>query len=442
MRFNRLAILLITIIVLTTLIVLVVQRYGDVCPIPLDPTVPVDADFDEQGVEDQDRPEFNDFSWRVFVALNWPAKRGERGTADVSKAFGSKADQVVWESWPSVDHLFPKDPIITPPIRWECLNEVDHVSILDGDGKVTWYKAPATAQQGNLSPCGLRLLGDLNQSGVSATDVISGKVVLPSPPLITQNKTYVRYEIRINRVAYDFVRCNEYFLGKTLSVLPPLPDGGGLAPSEFPVGSINVKAAWMELPADERIRERFYHVPAKVLDWNLDGNARWQEREMGLVGLHIVHKTPKRRNWIWSTFEQVDNVTPGPGACAASFSSLPGRIPDPIHSGKPLPDLTVPVQVIRSTNIDDQTKIINDRYHKYPQINNSVWRYYQLVATQWPKKPGDQDPKPGNFFPAPPVANAVIETSKDLRNASCLTCHRSSDIFQFVFYPQMRAYLK
>ena len=31
---------------------------------------------------------------------------------------------------------------------------------------------------------------------------------------------------------------------------------------------------------------------------------------VGLVGLHIVQRTPSRPQWIWSTFEQVDNVPP------------------------------------------------------------------------------------------------------------------------------------
>src|SRR6202034_160551 len=38
---------------------------------------------------------------------------------------------------------------------------------------------------------------------------------------------------------------------------------------------------------------------------------------VGLVGLHIVQKTKTRPQWIWSTFEQVDNVPPTPGATGA-----------------------------------------------------------------------------------------------------------------------------
>ena len=35
-------------------------------------------------------------------------------------------------------------------------------------------------------------------------------------------------------------------------------------------------------------------------------------QKMGLVGLHIVQKTPIRPQWVWSSFEHIDNV-PEPG---------------------------------------------------------------------------------------------------------------------------------
>jgi hypothetical protein len=50
--------------------------------------------------------------------------------------------------------------------------------------------------------------------------------------------------------------------------------------------------------------------------------------EVGLVGFHIVIKTPQRENWIWSTFEHVDNTESSPdGIRPPSFSSEPEGIP-------------------------------------------------------------------------------------------------------------------
>src|ERR1700722_5194061 len=53
---------------------------------------PVDPDLNEIAV-------FDDYSWRAFIALNWPAKKGIRGVADESKRIGDTSDpsaQVVW----------------------------------------------------------------------------------------------------------------------------------------------------------------------------------------------------------------------------------------------------------------------------------------------------------------------------------------------------------
>ena len=46
------------------------------------------------------------------------------------------------------------------------------------------------------------------------------------------------------------------------------------------------------------------------------------QRTMGLVGLHIVSKTPARPQWIWSTFEQVDNVPVVTGATPTSNTAI------------------------------------------------------------------------------------------------------------------------
>ena len=56
---------------------------------------------------------------------------------------------------------------------------------------------------------------------------------------------------------------------------------------------------------------------------------------VGLVGLHIVQKTKSRPQWIWSTFEQVDNVPPAQaGAAAFAFNNATGT---PMPTSNPYP---------------------------------------------------------------------------------------------------------
>ena len=61
---------------------------------------------------------------------------------------------------------------------------------------------------------------------------------------------------------------------------------------------------------------------------------------LGLVGLHIVHKTDSEPQWIWSTFEHVNNVPAAAdpagahynfyrAGCATSAMSTPAPMPTP-----------------------------------------------------------------------------------------------------------------
>jgi hypothetical protein len=78
---------------------------------------------------------------------------------------------------------------------------------------------------------------------------------------------------------------------------------------------------------------RFFTRVAWVLD-PFDPTQTCKQVTVGLVGLHIVQKTASRPQWIWSTFEQIDNV-PG-GASSGPFTyndgsgaAMPTTVVDP-----------------------------------------------------------------------------------------------------------------
>jgi hypothetical protein len=332
-----------------------------------------EPDFHEQGSGDGNRPFFNDYSWRTFIALNWPAT-GKRGEADATRKFGDTSVQTVWESWKSVAELFPADAAKNPPAPWEDFAERLWVRVPEKfrPNKLMALKAGKTKLLARISK-----LEDVNQAGFNVFEF----------PLVAQNKTYIRYEIRLNRIAYDFVRANKFYLRATLDQLPPDK------PAEFPDQSINVKGAWMELPDDENIRRRFYHVRARVLDWDKKGQPILSDRTVGLIGFHIVHKTPKRKNWIWSTFEHLDN-TDGPTPSLSSKAGLkPGpttnKHPAKIVAGQPIPTPAEAVEVTRRAPVHPITEAINKAYQEHPLIKYTVWKNYRLIATQWPTPPGN-----------------------------------------------------
>jgi len=97
----------------------------------------------------------------------------------------------------------------------------------------------------------------------------------------------------------------------------------------FDTGSTEIKAAWRLLTARDTpaIRARYYVVNGAQV-FNV-GTRKCEKQDIALVGFHIVTKTPDRPQWIWSTFEQVDNV---PGR--TSEPKPPGGVPCPSTTRK------------------------------------------------------------------------------------------------------------
>jgi hypothetical protein len=400
--------------------------------------IPEDLEYAETGDLDKDRAAFNDFSWWDFIALNWTALEGTRGKPDTDKPFGAQASNVVWGSWKSVGELFPPDPAVHAPSAWESFDAMIAAEWQDKDGKLksTQFNDLPTEDAGRQKVLsGLTGLKNIGEFG------IEGKRL---GPLVAQNGTYIRYEIRVNKIAYEFIWKEKYYLKANL---PNDPANGPIDKNRripFPCGSMIVKAAWMEL-TDRDDRKRFYTMPSKLVDSQKGAPAVLRDTTMGLVGLHIVHKTPTRPSWVWSTFEHVDNTEPGPCAARASFSRNDPTTPNdggfdympfPIQIGTPPPLYPRPVDVYRITRIHSTTMAINQRYHKLRAIRDTIWKNYNLVATQWVPKPDLGNPG-ARALPNSHVANATIETY--IQTSSCLECHGGTQDFRFIFFPSVMA---
>lgn len=194
---------------------------------------------------------------------------------------------------------------------------------------------------------------------------------------------------------------------------------------------------------------------------NLDGSC--EDKEVGLVGLHIVQKTPTRPQWIWSSFEHVDNVPPAASGSPATptfgfndgtTGPMPARDP---NVGFPPTNWDNPIiyNVTRSKPIHDSTKETNE---KYRQALRGVWRNYQLVLTQWPLSPSgapanspvppQQPGTPAFTFPGTNAtssfANTVLETWEQQRiSTGCMACHnitlQGTPSTDFIWSVQTRA---
>jgi len=244
-------------------------------------------------------------------------------------------------------------------------------------------------------------------------------------PLVAQNGTYVRYLTAFNKTIFNQIR------GSKLYLRANTPSKG----LTFNDGSLNIKSAWVEMKNMDK--DRYYTRRAYVFDY-VNNKCMANKIEVGLVGLHIVRKTEKGQQWIWATFEHVDNVPPAePGASGKfTFNDEKGQA---MPSGNPYNDYPLqlpppqPYNVTRaaSTPIHPSTKDTNSQYTTKLKEKGTVWQYYRLVMTQWPiqnstpSRPGT--PRwtfPGAYNYASAFANTTMETfyQENIRTG-CMNCH-------------------
>lgn len=371
---------------------------------------------------------FDDYSWRIFLALNWPAVPGSRGKPDMAKNLSDVGAPRVWETWKADYEIFQPGGMV--PTKWSSLDAVTPCP-----------EVPATGSGNERILGSFSQFGDLNQAAFGEA----------GNPLVAQNRTYARYEIRVNEAEYDFIVSRKYYLAESL----PKPDPA--QPAEpFTNGSIELKAAWKELKTPEEIAAaagKYYTVVSKVM--GPKAGKPCESATLALVGFHIVQKTPKRPQWVWSSFEHVDNIPEGAPPAGKKFSFNDGTKPQkldpefaplPLSADNPQQDDPTPMQVVRGLPTHPQTTATNAKYQA--KLAGTVWANYQLVMTQWPTEVNPPD-GPGAPFPGDDdttcTANSVMETYfQDSTTSSCMACHdkaRSAKL-DFVWFVKLRAFSK
>jgi hypothetical protein len=355
---------------------------------------------------------FDDYSWRTFIALVWPALKDQRGQPDTTQTVGAAGPRV-FETYKALWELFHNDG--SPPSGW---NEFDAKE---------FNPCGVTSAWGDLTLASFSKFSDLAQAGV-------GTLVGPLVAQPAANPTYVRFQTGFNKVEFDFILDPDHSV-------PPKPlylrkNLQAASPVTFPVAALDIKAAWMDMTHAAH-PERYYTRKAWVLD---PADGKTLQITVGLVGLHIVQKTPSRPQWIWSTFEHVDNVPPtdpgGPGTFAFNDgTSTPMPAANP-YSVSPLPVPTkAPYNVTRVKPIHDSTQATNKAYRA--ALKDTIWKNYQLVMTQWPLKASQPNlpGTPDQTFPGFPAgkndttafANTTMETfdQASVRNG-CMNCHTAT----------------
>ncbi|GAB6464711.1 hypothetical protein bcgnr5380_60270 [Bacillus cereus] len=258
-------------------------------------------------------------------------------------------------------------------------------------------------------------------------------------PLIDQNGQYVRFAILTNQDMFDNIVANGLY-SKAGQEKFAKPANFALPKGSPKVGAIMVKSAWKVMGAGDDAKR--FHT-AKALVYTNPGEhegvqAACKLQTVGLVGLHIAHKTQGEPQWVWSSFEHVDNV-PSQGepidkahynffnkSCTTCQVNQPP--PRPWNPNNPY---TQPTQVMRVIPLTDSTKRLNATYQALLNKNfpGTVWANYELISTQWPTNPTNPIDPIGN--PAPTfLANATMETYIQGRvpkgSSSCMDCHNDA----------------
>lgn len=363
------------------------------------------------------------FSWNEFIALNWPATMN--CTADTTKSIlnvkSGNDGPVVWQTFMSSDNVFVAPT--SSPATW-CTGDA-----LSNLFAKTPRMLPTTSKS---SPKALQALAAVisQPRGALAVSQPRGAPAISQPTgvlqalggvVTDQSGRWLRYERLMNQLEYQAIVSNNWY---RLSVI------NGLSSLTLPTNAMEIKSSWKVLTAAESASGRYYTTSAIV--YNTSGpnpapSPGTNPVTLGLVGLHIIQKTPQQGNFFWSTFEQVDNdkvffnpksnTAPNTQTAATPYTEL-----NP--NGTPI---NAPVQIKRLTTPIPANPYLNAYYRKL--LAGSVFANYRLISTQWTTGSGQAQSGTPQY-----VANITLETyiqkavgqGGKFPPTGCLACHTNA----------------
>ncbi len=218
------------------------------------------------------------YGWDLFLYANWRALSGpdNRGRPDPALPIGRPGGPVTWQTWKSDAEVFLDRG--AEPAKWATAEPV-----------------PPDLPP----PVGI----PTPTSGAAHWERMTGNTQVDGFDLKGPDGTEVLYEIRQNRSTFRYIRDNGlYFIEGQIAF------GQDYGDFDFEWTAMEAKAAWIWLDP-ERDADRIPHyftVKGYYAERNKDGSfAGWKTGLLGLTGLHLITKA--REQWVWVTFEQVEN---------------------------------------------------------------------------------------------------------------------------------------
>jgi len=245
------------------------------------PATPAGSKADPKQVLFETQQAFDVFSWQTFIALNWPSDPSHAGLPDASVLIGEKpAAPRVWNSFIPPENVFKS-----------------------GGAKPDDYEVTEVKESGPLAITKrTHLLDELDEAFFNLEQ--------PLPPIVDTNNEYIRYEVRLNQTEYDFIVTgaelygNHYPLYSRLGQRRFIGKGGKI---KFPDGCIELKVAWKKIGTGDDA-SRFFTREVDVIDNPTAGQTAAKKETYGMIAMHIMYLVEGVPQWVWPTFEHVDNA--------------------------------------------------------------------------------------------------------------------------------------
>ncbi len=404
--------------------------------------------------------EFGQFAWQTFVALNWPADCSN-GSPKEDKIGQLPDAPRAWEFYQYPEDIFkpngekPNRQSVVPP---QCPGSDNLNQPVARNLRLTEF-----ASNSILQPANLRSNADLS-------------ILLPGhEPLVDRAGNYILNEARMNPIEVNQIVNNGWYAAKNLAQFDNKFDNEGnpfelmcsnkqIYPSNLHSkvpcsgndfeGVIELKAAWMVFPdpvPDQR-KSKYYTTTRTFDVETVNGEKKSVTVPVGLVGLHIVHKTSKN-GWIWSTFEHKDNAPDDKDkkqppmdhynlfdkSCTGNCGENEPHAKEPYRWRDEFPNAVtkengeikpqMPSQITRLVPIPPLVQSLNSEWKRALEEvpGASVWQNYQLIGVQWLESPYVPYETNGNLRGVKPLklANVTLEpyVQKSDLGSSCIACH-------------------
>lgn len=377
-------------------------------PTVFTPNIPVDVDpairkaLKEAGNIYELNEIYNIYSWQALIAINWPL--------DINGiALQNFTDDgtPTWLKWKEAFQVYRADG--KTPAAWDSprtdsglglktnlLNDIDSRVILSRN-------TPTHRGHNNVAD--------------ETDQAFAGK-------LFDQNGEVVVYEVLINKEEFDYVVENKLY-----NINGQLEFSKTNTEANFPkgnyekgqLGATEIKLAWRILK-DSPHKDRYFKDEGYIIN---ETTGKPEKALLGLIGFHISQKTPTGKQWVWSTFEHIDNLDQNTIKVGGKTTVIHPTLTNPDCETCPVNvDVTnggntysyvesdhgnywnvtgdtlnyytdtpqMKTQAKRTIDIPVRVKQINNKMQDYFKQQGSVWQYYQLIDTQYPV---DQNAKPG-----------------------------------------------